>query len=120
MDVVTWAPTSRRRRRARGYDQAELLARAVARRSRLRSRPLLRRLSEQPQTGRGRRDRLAGPRFVAAAVPGATVLVVDDVWTTGATLSAAGTALRNAGAARVLGATLARAGSAVEPSGGLP
>src|SRR5215207_7118474 len=43
VDVVTWAPTSRSRRRSRGYDQAEVLARAVARCLALPCRALLRR-----------------------------------------------------------------------------
>ena len=50
--VVTWIPTTSRRRRQRGFDQAELLARGVARRLRLPCRALLRRADDSPQTGR--------------------------------------------------------------------
>jgi ComF family protein len=101
-DVVTWAPTSSRRTRRRGYDQAELLARQVARRLGLPCTRLLWRTHGAPQTGRGRSERLDGPRFRGR--PGAAhlrVLVVDDVVTTGSTLQAAATALRAAGIGHV-------------------
>jgi predicted amidophosphoribosyltransferase len=108
LDVVTWAPTTPARRRERGFDQGRLLARAVARRLRLPCRLLLRRLPGPPQTGAGRRERLAGPRLVAVRATPPRVLVVDDVVTTGATLSAAAAALRPAGAVVVGGVAAAR------------
>lgn len=99
IDVVTWAPTSRRRRRERGFDQGELLARYVARQLGRPARPLLQRLETEAQTGRTRRERIAGVHFRAhPAVSGATVLVIDDVVTTGATLDAAAEALYQSGA----------------------
>jgi predicted amidophosphoribosyltransferase len=104
VDVVTWAPTSVRRSRRRGFDQAELLARAVAAELDVPCRRLLRRISRsRPQTGRTRAERRIGPAFVGRRQWGAVrVLVVDDVVTTGATLRAAERALRRAGAAEVL------------------
>jgi predicted amidophosphoribosyltransferase len=106
--VVTWAPTTSRRARHRGFDQAELLARAIARELGLPVHRCLRRLPGAHQTGRGADERRAGPRFAAAARAPPSVLVVDDVCTTGATLSAAAAALRGAGAATVQGLVIAR------------
>jgi predicted amidophosphoribosyltransferase len=107
-DVVTWAPTSRERRRTRGFDPAELLARAVARRLDARCVGLLDRLPGPPQTGRTGADRRHGPTYVARRPAPPSALVVDDVATTGATLTAAAHALREARATRVAALTAAR------------
>jgi predicted amidophosphoribosyltransferase len=103
-DVVTWAPTSSAHLRSRGFDQAELLAREVARQLGVPCRRLLYRSHGSPQTGRSRVERLAadGPAFRARfARPDVRVLVVDDVFTTGSTLRAAGRALGDAGVRHV-------------------
>lgn len=107
--VVTWAPTSGPRRRQRGFDQAELLARAVARRA---GRPvvaLLRRRPGPAQAGRSRQDRRSPAGFDATRRIRRPVLLVDDIATTGATLTAAAGALRSAGAPAVHGLVVARA-----------
>jgi len=109
IDVVTWAPTSRRRRRERGFDQAELVARHLARQLGVPCRRLLDRADvDGPQTGRGRDARLHAPMFRAHPhVPAAHILLIDDVVTTGATLRAAVSELEQAGATAVIPAAFA-------------
>lgn len=107
-DVVTWAPTTPRRRRVRGHDQAELIARAVARQISRPCRSLLIRESASLQTGSSREQRLRGPVFRARRLrAGLHVIVIDDVVTTGSTLRQASVALCNAGASRVSAAAVA-------------
>lgn len=108
LDVVTWAPTSGARRRARGFDQAEVIARRVALQLGVPCRRLLERDGRVPQTGQSRATRLHGPVFRSApAARDRRVLVIDDVVTTGATLRSAAAALRAAGAADVVKAAVA-------------
>lgn len=115
-DVVTWAPCTPERRRRRGFDPAELLARALARRMGLPVRASLRRLDRQPQTARSRAGRLAGPDLrVRRARIGGRVLVVDDVCTTGSTLRTAAAALRSSGAGSVAAAVATVSGKLPTP-----
>ena len=109
IDIVTWAPTSAKRRHRRGFDQAELVARRVALQLGVPARCLLRRDGvAPPQTGLDRARRLHGPVFSASpAASGRRVLVIDDVVTTGATLRSAAHALRAAGAIDVIRSAVA-------------
>ncbi len=109
VDIVTFVPTTPKRRRMRGFDQAELLADAVARELGAPFVALLRRGEGAPQTGRDAASRRAASVCIEPrrAVHGCVVLV-DDVVTTGTTLSAAGMALRRGGASRVVAVVAAR------------
>src|SRR4051812_18190253 len=112
IDVVTWAPTTPDRRRHRGFDQAAVLAAAVGRHLGVPCPRLLVRRPGLPQTGRSRTERWYGPQLTAtrgtARWAGATVAVVDDVLTTGASLTAAAAALRSGGTGAVVGLVAAR------------
>ena len=114
--LVVSIPLARTRRIERGYDQAALLADALARAAGPRGRRMrgaLRRTRETPpQVGRSREERarnVAGAFEATAAVAGRDVVLVDDVVTTGATADAAASALRKAGARSVVVVALARA-----------
>lgn len=109
IDEVTWVPTTDARRRERGFDQAELLARAVARRLSKPCRSMLRRRPGPPQTGRNARERREGPVFaLGRRRVAARVLLVDDVITTGSSAAAAAHTLRGGGCSFVRVAACAR------------
>jgi predicted amidophosphoribosyltransferase len=106
-------PLGRRRLRGRGYNQSERIAAALGAGAGVPVRTdLLQRVRETPTqtalTPEARHANVAGA-FHAGAVAGLHLVLVDDVFTTGATLAAAGAALVKAGAARVEAVTFARA-----------
>jgi predicted amidophosphoribosyltransferase len=108
--TVVPVPAAPLRRRRRGFDPAELIAGELATRLGLERAPVLGRANGRRQVGRPRGERLASPPQVRAIDPvPARALIVDDVLTTGATLSACAAALRDAGASEVRGAVFARA-----------
>ena len=116
VDVIVPVPLHPTRRRERGYNQAELLCVALGHRLGIPLAPdALRRVRNTlPQahmdSTEDRRLNVAGAFTPGVeSVDGKGVLLVDDVCTTGATLSACGDALNAAGAAVVWGLTLARA-----------
>lgn len=115
-DLVSWPSVSKKRLRERGYDQGELLAHEVGKRLGL---PVLRTVDKAHRPAQSgiedkdqRRANLLGA--YTAVEPenfaGKTVLLVDDVLTTGATLSECAKTLLLAGAGEVCCVTLARAG----------
>lgn len=122
--LVVPVPLHPSRRRERGFNQSELLAAGLVRRlekgrlsgsvPKLVKSCLLRNRATPPQTGlslSARRENLRGAFEVVkpGMVRGCAIVLVDDVMTTGSTLSACAKALKRAGAAHVMGLTLARA-----------
>lgn len=112
VETVTFVPGDRERGRARGHVPAQRLAEALAARWELPVERLLGRTgSGLRQAGLPRSERRANVRgaFAPRGNPPATVALVDDVYTTGATASACATELRRSGARRVEVVCLARA-----------
>lgn len=104
--LIAHIPTASSRRRSRGYDHAELLARQLARIQNLRYATLLARQGQSRQVGAKRQERLKQLEhayYVCNQTPvqGAHILLVDDITTTGATLEAAAKVLKQAGAKTV-------------------
>ncbi len=113
--AVVPIPLSRRRRRERGFNQAELIAKVVAREAGvpLDGKLLWKTKDRPPQAGLTRKDRLRNVQSVYRArlplsLRGERLLLVDDVLTTGATAESAARALLEAGAGAVDVLTLAR------------
>lgn len=112
---VVPVPLHWRRRFTRGYNQAEALAVGLARALKLKVRQPLRRVVATPrlaQIGRTERAQILKRAFRARngqSLEGRTILLVDDILTTGATCGAAARALKRAGASRVVVVVVARA-----------
>jgi ComF family protein len=113
--VLVPVPLHPRRRRERGYNQSELLARELSIRTglELAARALVRRVDTLPQAGlsaAGRRRNVAGAFAVRkrTKVSGRVVVLMDDVMTTGATALACARILKDAGAAEVRLLSVAR------------
>jgi competence protein ComFC len=115
-DVVVPVPLHRQRERERGYNQAHLIARPLARKLGLPYRAVLL-VRTKPRPDKhilSLEERWDSVRGAFATRPGTQVdnlrvLLIDDVMTTGATLDACARALRGAGAKSVIGLTVARA-----------
>lgn len=111
-DVVCAVPMHRKRLRKRGFNQSELLAKAIARKLDLPYENLLirtRNTSQQARLhGAARRYNLAGAFRADESAKDRRVLLIDDVYTTGQTAHQCEKALRNAGAEKVFLVTFAK------------
>lgn len=105
-DLVCSVPMTEKEKKRRGFNQSELLAKATAERLKLPYEALLTKVrdtSDQKKLGGRERAKNMEGAFTAAggSVKGKTVLIVDDVFTTGATANECAKALKKAGARRV-------------------
>jgi len=117
IDTADWLipmPLHPARLRERGFNQSQLLAQSLDR-SKTRNNALLRIQPSAPQTTLPRKDRIRNMQGAFALEPsqyanvqGKSIVIVDDVMTTGASLHAAANTLRAAGAARITGLVFAR------------
>ena len=114
VDVIVWVPLSKKHRRKRGYDQAEPLARRVGELSGIPVAAALEKTRETATQSRiekpsERRANVLGAYRVREGVDlsGKRVVLVDDVVTSGATLSECASCLRMAGAESVAALTFA-------------
>ena len=113
-DVLTWVPISRQRKRRRGYDQVELFGKVLAEELGLELVSVLKKIrNTKPQSTMGSVSHRKANILGAFVVPdpdlirGKSVLLVDDIVTTGATASECARVLLTAGAKEVKLATLA-------------
>lgn len=111
--IVTHIPTATSRHRLRGYDQSQLVARAVARHLSVPYASLLERKGQSRQVGSTKTQRVAQAKTMfyvskPQKVTGKHILLIDDVLTTGASLEAAARLLKAAGASRVNAAVFAQ------------
>lgn len=113
-DVISWVPISRRRKAKRGFDQVELLAKAVSRELNMPAVKLLRKIRHNPaqSTLKGesaRRANVLGAYNTVEPFParGKRVLLLDDIITTGATVQECAKMLMLAGAESVCCAAVA-------------
>lgn len=115
-DYITWVPISSLRRFRRGYDQGELLARALARELAIPPARLLKKVRHNPpQSGLSspeeRRANVLGAYVPAGSrsIEGKRILLVDDIFTTGATCEECARVLRAMGAGEIHCAAVAAA-----------
>lgn len=113
--MLSWVPVSKKRLRERGYDQAELLCRAVADELGVTPVPLLvkhRHTRAQSASGSAekRKANIAGAYMLVpeADIQDHRILLIDDIITTGSTVSECARTLGYGGADRVVCATVAR------------
>ena len=113
-DILTWVPISPLRKLRRGYDQVELIAKAVGTELGVEPVPLLKKIRSNPPQARitgeaRRRANVLGVYALRedAAVHGKKIVLLDDILTTGATMGEAARVLLTAGAKEIHGAAVA-------------
>ena len=106
-DAVTWVPMTEKKRRERGYDQSELLARATAKELEIPCLPLLNKVRENKTqhelSGRQRQLNVKNAYRAENGAEGKVLLLIDDIVTTGATIGECAKMLYAAGANKVTG-----------------
>lgn len=114
-DLITWVPLSRKKYKIRGYSQAEMLAMSAALELDDVAAEILEKIKDTPAQsslkGSAQRKANASGAYVvkdADMVRDKKILIIDDIITTGATLSECARILLNAGAKEVMGAALCR------------
>jgi competence protein ComFC len=113
-DFITWVPMNGKKKWERGFNQSELIARYIAQKTGMPCRGLLReRRTSRIQKALGLRDRFINTleRYVAIEakdLPGRSVLLVDDIYTTGATINECARQLKTSGAGDIFSLTIAR------------
>jgi len=114
-DIITWVPLSKKREQERGYDQAKLIAQVVAQKLGKTAESVLtkhRDVRAQSELGDRveRSDNIHGAYTVLDPdfIQNKSILLIDDVITTGSTLDECAKTLRTSGAKEVICATLAR------------
>jgi ComF family protein len=115
-DIVTWVPLHSTRQRERGFNQSQILARQIARAyPTINCTRLLKRIRPTKSQARLKRKErltnLAGAFAAAGKTPfsGKSILLIDDVCTTGSTINECARTLKSHGASTVYGLTFARA-----------
>ena len=114
-ELLTWVPLSRKRFRSRGYNQAQLICEELSELMDIPAMPLLVKIKDNPaQSGTGdakkRKENVKGvyKALENTDIAGKSVIIVDDVITTGSTISECAKMLRAAGCKQVFAASLAR------------
>ena len=115
-DLISWVPCSRRRRWSRGFDQAELLAKAVAGQFGMKAVQTLKKVKHNPKQSKTKGAARRKANVLGVYQPyrperyqGKRILLIDDVLTTGATLSECGKTLLMAGSGDLVCAVVAAA-----------
>lgn len=116
IDIITYVPMRRRDKLKRGYNQTAIIARELAQLAEKPCTALLKKVrdtSQQKTLGAADRRRNVKDAFAYKSrrdISGKTVLIIDDVCTTGSTLSEAAAKLKGAGASKVIASVFAKTG----------